>query len=245
MAAESDAFLPLFRPARGGPDLRELRTAADVRLRAGQPYPMSPDRLGIVTRGALLATSRATSDETAYVDILGPGDAFGDDALLDTPRWADVEHRALVAVQAISVDAHEIWMAAGDRPDVARFLSLALARSGARLRRRLAVLRSLPVTDRLAVILRDLARTHGLERGGEVRIALPLTQDLLATLIGCTRESVNRASRQLSASGVVRRSGGTYLFAVDPSGPAESSKHTASPPPSIVLTLPSRSNFTR
>jgi CRP-like cAMP-binding protein len=215
-----------------------------MELRAGERCSMSSDRVGILIRGALLVTARSVSDEAAYVDILGPGDAFGDEAFLDEPRSSEVERTALVAVRAVSVEASELWAAAGDRPDVARLVALCLARNGARLRRRVAVLRSLAVSERLAVTLGDLAHAHGLERGGEVRIALPLTQDLLAVLIGCSRESVNRASRELSAAGVVRRSGGTYVVAGASSGRPGSSK-AASSPPSVLVTMPSRSSFNR
>jgi CRP-like cAMP-binding protein len=57
--------------------------------------------------------------------------------------------------------------------------------------------RSLPVRDRLRAELHDLAARFGRDTVGGRRIELPLTQDLLAELVGSARETVNRALRGL------------------------------------------------
>jgi hypothetical protein len=58
--------------------------------------------------------------------------------------------------------------------------------------------RTLPVRDRLRAELRDLAARFGRDMPGGRRIELPLTQDVLAELVGSARETVNRALRGLA-----------------------------------------------
>jgi CRP-like cAMP-binding protein len=41
---------------------------------------------------------------------------------------------------------------------------------------------------------------------------LPVTQDLIAAALGLTRETVNRALRDLRLAGVVSRCGRTYVL---------------------------------
>jgi CRP-like cAMP-binding protein len=61
-------------------------------------------------------------------------------------------------------------------------------------------------------VLEDLAAAHGRTHPGGVTIRLPLTQDLLASMVGATRESVNRAIADLERLGLVRRSGLRYVL---------------------------------
>ena len=245
MAAEPDAFLPLTGPSLDGVDLRALATSSTVEIPPGERWPLARDRVAFVVEGALLCTVRYRHDDAALVDVLGPGDVVGDDAFLMTEGTGSLELSALVPVRAVTVDAGTLWSLAGAHPGVARLLLLRLSRTVHRLRRRAAVLRSLGVRDRLVLTLRDLATAHGRARGSLVTISLPLTQDVLASIVGCSRESANRALRQLVAEGTIRRAGGAYVVpAAEPADPARANRG-APPRPSLVVTTPSRSSFRR
>jgi CRP/FNR family cyclic AMP-dependent transcriptional regulator len=63
------------------------------------------------------------------------------------------------------------------------------AETGALLRRRSATTGA----QRLAFLLLDLAGQHGSETDGEVYIAMPLSQEDLASLAGTSRATVTRA----------------------------------------------------
>ena len=71
----------------------------------------------------------------------------------------------------------------------------------------------MPVQDRVAAELRGIAWRHGRRCRDGWRVDVPLTQDLLGSLVGATRESVNRALRHLRHRGVVRRVGRCYVVA--------------------------------
>jgi CRP-like cAMP-binding protein len=56
-------------------------------------------------------------------------------------------------------------------------------------------LTSMDVPQRLARKLMELAQSYGLVEDTGVRINMPLTQSDLASLIGATRESINKSLR--------------------------------------------------
>jgi len=70
-----------------------------------------------------------------------------------------------------------------------------------------SMLRSHPVTNgahRLAIVLLDLATRYGSEADQEVHIAVPLSQDELASLAGASRATVTRALSNWRRRGIIR-----------------------------------------
>ena len=70
-----------------------------------------------------------------------------------------------------------------------------------------SMLRSHPVTNgahRLAIVLLDLAARYGSETGQGVRIAVPLSQEELASLAGASRATVTRALSNWRQRGIIR-----------------------------------------
>ena len=58
--------------------------------------------------------------------------------------------------------------------------------------------------QRLARLLLDLAARHGIETGGGVHVAMPLTQEELASLAGASRATVTRALSNWRRRGIIR-----------------------------------------
>jgi CRP-like cAMP-binding protein len=73
----------------------------------------------------------------------------------------------------------------------------------------LADVHFLDITSRLAKKILDLGDTFGIREGGKVRIGVKITQKDLASMIGATRESINKQLKTLRDQGLVRISGGT------------------------------------
>jgi len=73
--------------------------------------------------------------------------------------------------------------------------------------------------DRVHVKLVQLARSYGRVGTDGLLLDLPLTHELLAELIGSTRETVTRALARLAHEGIVRQERGRYRFAVRPDEP--------------------------
>jgi CRP-like cAMP-binding protein len=70
--------------------------------------------------------------------------------------------------------------------------------------------------DRLREKLLQLGRDHGHVGVGGITLDLPLTHELLAEMIGSSRETVTWAFAELMRDGFVRRDGRSYRLAVSP-----------------------------
>ena len=171
--------------------------------------------LYVVERGALAVAWTGPSGRRALIGILGPGEMFGHEGFLLEPLTGRLlpEVRALVRTELVRVPAAEAWLAAGREPEVARMLIGALTRRSSRLERQLARTLTLPLAERLLDTLAELATIAGRESAGWRTIDVPLTQEALASLVGVTRESVNRAFRALARKGLLRRRGRLYSVA--------------------------------
>ncbi len=73
------------------------------------------------------------------------------------------------------------------------------------------------VLGRLAFELLNLSERHGKAEAGRIEISLPLTQSDLATIVGATRESVNKALTLLRKQGLLLIEG-TQFWVLDPEG---------------------------
>jgi CRP-like cAMP-binding protein len=75
----------------------------------------------------------------------------------------------------------------------------------------------LDVAGRLANKLLELAQTHGVPSPRGTLLDLPLTQEGLASMVGVTRESVNRHLAAFRRRGLIERQGRRFLL-LDPDG---------------------------
>jgi CRP/FNR family transcriptional regulator, cyclic AMP receptor protein len=197
--------LPLIhtlRSARLAGAIREL-LAGQILIRQGE----APDGIHVVEAGAVCLASVSPSGRRAVVAILGPGDAFGvEGVVLDGDRPLRPEARAMIRSRILSIRRGLL----DSTPELAASIATSAAGALDRAHRRLARILTEGVQDRVRHTVADLARSHGRPVPGGIRIDLPVTQDLIASMVGATRESVNRALRHLSRDGVVVRSAGRY-----------------------------------
>jgi CRP/FNR family cyclic AMP-dependent transcriptional regulator len=214
--------LPLSNPLFPAARMRQLAGGSTRRVRAGDlvlSQGDAVDRLHVVEEGVLRVSSVRPSGRRAVVAIIGPGEAFGLEWILpEADRVGPLlrpEVRAMVASRVISVPATSIFVALDSSPDLARWIACAAVRALGRLQCALARTLAEGVRERVLRVLEDLAAAHGRSVIGGTRIELPVTQELLASMVGATRESVNRALRDLSARGRVIRSGRAYLLPRD------------------------------
>jgi CRP-like cAMP-binding protein len=181
----------------------------------------------VVEAGVCVVTTSTPDGATAVVDVLGPGEASGTGlfpagfpARTGTPGdgpWHLV--RAVVASRVTVMTGQDLWGAAEPSPTRAAWLTRLVADGLRRSQARLVDALVLPVRERVLAALADLAERFGGLPGtdGKVAIPMPVTQDLLAGLVGATRESVNRAVRSLTDLEAVEHSGRRYRVLVEPS----------------------------
>lgn len=159
------------------------------------------DALHIVSSGAVKIVLPSLEGEEAIIATLRSGDFFGELALLDgAPRSAT----------AVAVEASETWTLSRelllrmlDRDPALRDSLLAgVARELRRITGHVQELHFLDLAGRLASRLARLARETDAD-ANEVRLDWPYTQSDLASMIGGTRQSVNKLLSGLVERGLV------------------------------------------
>ncbi|MCJ1679384.1 Crp/Fnr family transcriptional regulator [Streptomyces sp. APSN-46.1] len=156
----------------------------------------------LILHGWTKVTASAANGYEALLALRGPGDIIGESAAVTgRPRSATVT--ALEPVRAIAVEQERFHAFLSRVPAVAfQLLALTADRTRAADRRRLEFA-SMSVRERLAVLLQDLARTHGRRTEQGIEIAVPLTKQELAGAVGASREMVQRQLKQLRDREVV------------------------------------------
>ncbi|MGW7529750.1 Crp/Fnr family transcriptional regulator [Streptomyces sp. NPDC054783] len=155
-----------------------------------------------LVHGWTKVTARATNGYEALLALRGPGDIVGESAALTgRPRSATVT--ALEPVRAVAV-GHERFRDFLSRSPAVSFALLGLTADRARAadRRRLEFA-SMSVRERFAVLLLDLARTHGRRIEEGIELAVPLSKQELAGSVGASRQMVQRLLRELREKEVV------------------------------------------
>ena len=158
--------------------------------------------LYLIERGAIRLSSDTADGREVVVALLGPGDVFGEAALLD--EASPVDARAVGRTDLIVFDAGTLPMVARERPLVAVELLRLVASRLHRTGRALGEALTSDLASRIAGRLHDLARHHGTDGRPDPSVTLPLTQDELARMVGASREAVNRTLRSLAAKDLVR-----------------------------------------
>lgn len=182
-----------------------LASARVSRVRAGAVIGRrcEPARYWVgVAAGALRLGTALHDGRQLTLDLLGPGQWFGDIALMDDgPMDLDLTAQAPSTVLLVPrADLRRLT----DGYDALRSALMQLNCQRLRhLFRRFEELHTLPLAQRLARQVVRLARRFGRAHGTAVRIELRISQADLAALVGGSRQRVNAALRQLQADGLV------------------------------------------
>ncbi|HVE91773.1 MAG TPA: Crp/Fnr family transcriptional regulator [Actinomycetota bacterium] len=164
-----------------------------------------------IISGSVKVSAYNDEGREAVLAVLGAGDVFGELSLFDeAPRSADAA--VIEQAELLSLDKAAMTRAIADHPDLA--LNLLRVLSG-RLRQANDALQDavfFDVSGRLARRLADLAASHGRACDEGTLIDVPLSQESLASMVGSTRESVNKALASMSKRGLVARRGRRYVI---------------------------------
>jgi CRP/FNR family transcriptional regulator/CRP/FNR family cyclic AMP-dependent transcriptional regulator len=162
--------------------------------------------LYIISRGKVKISHTTPEGQEVVLAILGPGDFFGELALLDdSPRSATAV--ALEPTETLTLHREEFIHYLTDNPDFALHVLKTLARNIRRLNTQLADIFFLDLPGRLARVLINLADQYGRRVTDGTVIDLALTQTDLADMTGATRVSINKALGRFRRSGWIRVNG--------------------------------------
>jgi CRP/FNR family transcriptional regulator, cyclic AMP receptor protein len=148
------------------------------------------------------------SDETGReitLDVYGPGECFGETALLD----GDLRPTGAMALErtvAYTLRRDDFLRCLEQHPRVARRVMTLLAH---RLEHAIGYAESLAFLDvagRVAIVLLDLVTRHGTE-GDSIEIGMHLTQAELASWVSASREMVNKVLHAYRDQGLIKMEG--------------------------------------
>jgi CRP/FNR family transcriptional regulator, cyclic AMP receptor protein len=157
------------------------------------------DSLHLIAKGRFAVRVTTPLGETAMLAIRGPGEAFGELALVsDAPRSATVA--ALEAAETYSLYRREFDQLRREHPFVNGVLVAVLAAEVRRMDELIVEAFYVSADKRVLRRLRDLAAVYGDESEPMI---VPLTQEDLAGLAGTSRATVNRVLREEESRGTV------------------------------------------
>jgi len=157
--------------------------------------------LHVVSAGAIKILLPSAEGDEAIIATLRPGDFFGELALLDgAPRSATAV--ALESSETMELPRDTFRDLLDHDPSLRDALLAGLAHELRRVTGQVEELHFLDLAGRLAMRLSRLARDAD-PTSDEVRLDWPYTQSDLASMIGGTRQSVNKLLSQLVDDGLV------------------------------------------
>jgi CRP-like cAMP-binding protein len=197
----------------------ELRAIADLatrkRVRARETVFQQSEpgnELYVLLTGHLKVVSTDPEGRDAGLSVMGPGEVFGEVALLD----GGARSATVVALDPceLLVIRREHWLRfLKSSPDTAIQLLAVLAGRLRRLTERTEDIAFLRVGERLAKTIATLASSYGEKQAdGSVRLALKMSQQEMGDLVGATRESANKQIRAWEQTGLVAQDHGHLVI---------------------------------
>lgn len=170
----------------------------------------------MIETGSVRVISIGRTGQELTLNVLGPGEIFGELSILDG------QQRSATAITLVPT---VVWLLS--QADLKEFMSKYPPVNQAMIQilvervrataRRLEAMTFQDVLGRLAFELLSLAERNGQPHEQGIEITIPLTQVDLASMVGATRESVNKAVSVLRSKELINVDG-TRWFLQDPAG---------------------------
>ena len=186
--------VPLFA-GLADEDIGELMSVAKRRtFRSGEVIFHREDPgqvLYVIKEGKVKISLISPDGQEISLVVFGKGECFGEFALLDgLPRSADAV--AMEKVECYTLQRSDFHKAIMKNPKIAIQVMEVLSKRLRSTDQMVEDLIFLDVYGRVAKKLLELADTHGTKVENGIRIDVRLTQQELASMVGSSRESVNK-----------------------------------------------------
>jgi CRP/FNR family cyclic AMP-dependent transcriptional regulator len=201
-------------------DLDDRELAEIARVAKPARYPAGDvvfyaDQIGdvfyLITEGQVKVTMTSPEGKEIILSVMGPGDFFGEMALLDDePRSATVI--ATEALEVMSIWRKDFLEILSENHSIAKKILAELSRRLRAASSRIESLATMDVYGRLARFFMDLARDSGVSLDtGYVAVTRP-THQAIANMIGTSRETVSRIVHDLMRRGLLMSEGKTIYL---------------------------------
>lgn len=160
----------------------------------------------LLKKGRVKIASADSSGREVTFEVLEPGEIFGElEVLEELPRetFAEALDDALICAMRREDFERHICKHPALTIKLAKLIGLRLRKIQSRIED--LVFRDVP--GRLAHLLLELSKTHGLTDESGTRLHVKLTHQELANLIGCSRETVSATLARFREQGLIRIDG--------------------------------------
>jgi len=165
----------------------------------------------IIESGQVRIFALSESGQEISVRVYGCGEVFGELSMLDgQPRSAGAI--TMEETHVLTMHREDFLRILERCPGMAQGIIATLAARVRYTTQYAETLAFLDVDGRVANRLLELAGKHGVTTEEGTRITLPLTQSELASLVGATRERVNKVLRAFRDQGLIRLDGYTITI---------------------------------
>lgn len=158
------------------------------------------DSLHLVDKGQIGIRMQTPLGDVTMVRVLGPGEFFGELTVV-SPGPRNATATALTPADTLSVRREEITGLQSRFPEINRVLIEALVQEIRRLAALVVEVTYMPTEKRVWHRIDALRSAFG--SPGAPASTLPITQDQLAELTGCTRPTVNQVLKSGEQAGMI------------------------------------------
>jgi CRP-like cAMP-binding protein len=156
--------------------------------------------LHLIDKGKVAIRVSTPLGEVATLTVLGPGEVFGEQALLTPDSIRTASAVALEPTETLTLNRSDFDALRANNPRVEALLVQVLAAQVRRLSDHLVEALYVSADKR---VLRRLVTLAELYRDSHAAIEVGVTQEELATMAGTTRPTVNQVLRAMEQAGVV------------------------------------------
>ena len=172
-------------------------------MAAGDPT----DSLYIVLSGRLKVMMSDADGKEVILNILGPGEFFGEMGLIDdSPRSASVV--AIEPCELLSISKRDFKRCLAENFEMTMALMRGLVRRLRDADRKIGSLALLDVYGRVARLLLDMSETVN----GQKMVTRRLPKQDIAKMIGASREMVSRVMKDLQTGGYIEMRGSSIVL---------------------------------
>jgi len=202
--------VPLF-DALGDDELAIVAGAAEsVHVSAGDTVFKEGDHSDscyVVSSGHASAVREHPAGRAITLARFGPGDVFGEMAMLDDQRRSATV-QALDELEAVVISGEVMRRLLRERPEIALRMVVSLVRKLRQTNERLVGQSFQTVQSRVAKALAELVETARAEDSADGAVVVKGTQAELARLAGSSRESASRFLAVLERAGIITQGRG-------------------------------------
>jgi CRP-like cAMP-binding protein len=156
--------------------------------------------LHLIDRGRVAIRLTTPSGDVATVDVLGSGDTFGEQALVDGIGERTATVTAIEPTETLMLRRDTLTRLRAESPAVDRFFVMVLSARLQSTSHRLLDALYLSAEVRVLRCVAHMHDTFASDHHGTV----PLTQEELASMAGVTRSTANRVLSRAQAEGMIR-----------------------------------------